>query len=179
MATQIVFETHSISEDNERGIASGWWDSKLSARGRVLARDLGGRRRADGIQTVFASDLGRATETARIAFEGLPTPILYDWRLRECDYGEKNGQPATELHRNRRCFIDEPYPGGESWRQAIHRVGCFLGDLHLRWEDSRVLVIGHVATRWAFDCLIAGAALEDVMAADFAWQEGWEYQVEW
>lgn len=118
-------------------------------------------------------------ETARIAFEGLPAPILYDWRLRECDYGEKNGQPATELIRNLRRYLDEPYPGGERWRQAIHRVGRFLGDLHLRWEDSRVLVIGHVATRWAFDCLIAGAALEDVMAADFAWQEGWEYQVEW
>ena len=91
MVTQLVFETHSISEDNERGIASGWYHSKLSERGRSLARELGERRRADGIQAVFTSDLGRAVETATIAFEGSGVPILCDWRLRECDYGERNG----------------------------------------------------------------------------------------
>jgi 2,3-bisphosphoglycerate-dependent phosphoglycerate mutase len=177
MFTQVVFETHAISEDNERGVASGWHHSRLSARGRVLARELGERRRADGIQAVFTSDLRRAVETARIAFEGLPTPILCDWRLRECDYGEKNGQPVAELHRDRRRFLDEPYPGGESWRQAVHRVGRFLGDLHLRWEGARVLVIGHVATHWAFDHLLNGIALEELVAADFGWREGWEYRV--
>jgi broad specificity phosphatase PhoE len=110
MVTQIVFETHSISEDNDRGVASGWRESRLSARGRLLARRLGERRCADGIQAVFTSDLRRAAETARIAFEGSSMPILYDWRLRECDYGEKSGRPATEVHRDRRRFLDEPYP---------------------------------------------------------------------
>ena len=179
MVTQIVFETHSISEDNNRGVASGWRDSRLSARGRSLARRLGERRRTDGIQAVFTSDLSRAAETARIAFEDSSMPILYDWRLRECDYGEKNGQPSTEVHRDRRRFLDEPYPGGESWRQAVHRVGRLLGDLPLRWEGSRVLVIGHVATRFAFDHLLDGVALEDLLDADFGWREGWEYRVEW
>ena len=39
-------------------------------------------------------------------------------------------------------------PGGESWRQATDRVGRFLQDLRLRWSDFRILVVGHVATRW-------------------------------
>jgi broad specificity phosphatase PhoE len=86
-------------------------------------------------------------ETARIAFGETSTPILADWRLRECDYGDLKGQPAAELHRNRRLYLDTPYSGGESWRQAVHRVGCFLNDLSLRWEGARILVIGHVATR--------------------------------
>jgi len=34
MVTQLVFETHSWSEDNERGITSGWYDSRLSERGQ-------------------------------------------------------------------------------------------------------------------------------------------------
>ena len=34
-------------------------------------------------------------------------------RLRECDYGALNGQPATDLHRERRRYLDTPYPGGE------------------------------------------------------------------
>ena len=52
----IVFETHSISEDNERGIASGWNDCRLSARGRGLAVELGARRRDDGLDAVFSPD---------------------------------------------------------------------------------------------------------------------------
>jgi alpha-ribazole phosphatase/probable phosphoglycerate mutase len=34
-----------------------------------------------------------------------------------------------------------------------------------------------VATRWALDHYLIGVPLETLVAADFAWQEGWEYQV--
>jgi broad specificity phosphatase PhoE len=176
--TQIVFETHSISEDNEAGLASGWGDCPLSARGRLLAAQLGERRAADGLQAVFTSDLGRAVETARLAFAGGSLPILCDWRLRECDYGALNGRPAAEVHGDRSLYLDRPYPGGESWRQAVQRVGRFLGDLRLRWEGERVLVIGHVATRWAFEHFLNGVSLEELAIAPFAWQPGWEYRVE-
>ena len=175
MGISIVFETHSISEDNERGIATGWHPGRLSQEGRRLAVELGNRRRNDGIQTIFASDLRRAIETVEIALGDTAIPILHDWRLRECDYGDKNGMPALELHRNRRHYLDEPYPHGESWRQAIRRVGGFLEDLHFRWEGRRVLVVGHVATRWAFEHYINNMAIEDLVEADFGWQEGWEY----
>ena len=40
----IVFETHSITEDNERGIATGWRPGRLSARGREPTAELGQRR---------------------------------------------------------------------------------------------------------------------------------------
>ena len=51
----------------------------------------------------------------------------------------------------------------------------FLDDLPSRWDGQRVLVIGHVATRWALDHVLGGVPLEDLAAADFAWQPGWEY----
>jgi broad specificity phosphatase PhoE len=177
MGIQIVFETHSISEDNEHAIATGWRDGQLSARGRILAGELGARRCNDGIQAVFTSDLGRAVETARIAFAQTHIPVLLDWRLRECDYGALNGQPAADLRRDRGRYADTPYPGGESWRQAVARVGRFLPDLRLRWEGTRVLLIGHTATRWALDHVITGISLEELMAEDFTWREGWEYQL--
>lgn len=177
MGIQIVFETHAISEDNEHGIATGWHDGQLSERGRRLAGELGARRRHDGLQAVFTSDLGRAVETARIAFGPTPIPILADWRLRECDYGTLNGQPAVDLHRDRRRYLDTPYPDGESWRQAIARVGRVLPDLRLRWEGARVLIIGHVATRWALEHLLNRVPLEELIVAEFHWREGWEYQL--
>ncbi|MFC8846027.1 MULTISPECIES: histidine phosphatase family protein [unclassified Micromonospora] len=178
MSTRIVFETHSWSADNDRGVATGWLPGRLSVRGRALAAELGDRRRGDGIAAVFTSDLRRAVETAEIAFGGAGIPILHDWRLRECDYGARNGTPAAELHRGRAEHLDSPYPGGESWRQAVLRAGRFLDDVPLRWDGRRILVIGHVATRWALDHLLDGVGLEELITADFAWREGWEYDTD-
>ncbi|MFF5077178.1 histidine phosphatase family protein [Actinoplanes sp. NPDC000266] len=175
MSTEIVFETHSWSEDNDRGIATGWFPGRLSPKGRELAAELGARRHDDGIAAVFTSDLRRAAETAEIAFAGTTIPILHDWRLRECDYGTLNGAPAATL--NKRAHIDVPFPEGESWRQAVHRAGRFLTDIPTRWSGTRILVIGHVATRWALDHLIDGVPLEELATADFHWREGWEYQI--
>jgi 2,3-bisphosphoglycerate-dependent phosphoglycerate mutase len=175
MAVEVVFETHSLSVDNERGVATGWLDGRLSERGRELARELGERRRSDGIAAVFTSDLGRAVETAEIAFAGTGIPVFRDARLRECDYGELNGMPVARLDEERARRIDDPFPGGESWRQAVARVGEFLDELPARWDGQRVLVIGHVATRWGLDHYVDGTPLEELVAAPFAWREGWLY----
>jgi 2,3-bisphosphoglycerate-dependent phosphoglycerate mutase len=177
VATAIVFETHSISEDNERGTASGWAHSRLSPRGRALAAELGERRRDDGLAAVFASDLRRAVETAELAFPAGEPPVLLDWRLRECDYGDANGSPAEVHVRTRADHVDVPYPGGESWRQATDRVARWLADLPLRWDGARVLVVGHVATRWALEHHLGGVPLEELAVRDFAWQEGWEFRL--
>ncbi len=176
-AVSVVFETHSITEDNERGIATGWLPGRLSAQGRSLAHQLGERRRDDGIVAVFSSDLGRAMETASIAFESA-VPVLYDWRLRECDYGELNGTSAGQLHAQLATYLDRPYPRGESWQQAVARVGRFLADLPLRWAGTRVLIIGHIATRWGLEHFLNGVSLEALAAAPFRWQEGWEYRLD-
>jgi 2,3-bisphosphoglycerate-dependent phosphoglycerate mutase len=177
VAIELVFETHSTTEDNEEGRATGWLPGKLSQQGRVQARQLGVRRKDDDIAAVFSSDLARAMETASLAFAESEVSMLYDWRLRECDYGRCNGMAADQLRDSRRDYLDRPYPGGESWRQAIARVERFLGDLPLRWSDQRVLVIGHVATRWGLEHLINGVKLEDLAAERFQWQAGWEYIV--
>jgi 2,3-bisphosphoglycerate-dependent phosphoglycerate mutase len=177
MAVQVVFETHSTSVDNERGIATGWLGGELSAAGREQARVLGERRRTDGIDVVIASDLQRAVETARIAFCGSGIPILLDWRLRECDYGTMNGMPRAELEAELRRRLDEPFPEGESWRQAVARVERFLDELAATRDGQRVVVVGHVATRWAMDHVVRGIPLEELVDASFAWREGWEYSL--
>jgi 2,3-bisphosphoglycerate-dependent phosphoglycerate mutase len=172
---QIVFETHSTSEDNERGIATGWLGGKLSATGRAQAGELGERRRSDGVDVVVSSDLNRAVETARIAFGSSGIPVLLDWRLRECNYGAMNGMPRAQLEAERSRRLDEPFPGGESWRDAVARVVLCLRELAGDRGGQRVVLIGHVATRWALDHHAVGIPLEQLAAAPFAWQPGWEY----
>jgi 2,3-bisphosphoglycerate-dependent phosphoglycerate mutase len=177
VAIEVVFETHATTVDNEQGRATGWWPGQLSEQGQAQARELGQRRRRDQIAVVFSSDLARAAQTASIAFAGTSVPVLHDWRLRECDYGQRTGMPVAELHASRREHLDRPYPGGESWRQAVTRVGRFLADLPLRWNGQRVLVIGHVATRWGLDHYLGGVPLEELAGQDFAWQAGWQYHL--
>jgi 2,3-bisphosphoglycerate-dependent phosphoglycerate mutase len=175
MGVHVVYETHSTTEDNEQGIATGWLGGKLSPGGRRQARQLGERRQGDELDVVVASDLNRAVETAQIAFAGSGVPVRLDWRLRECNYGSMNGLPRPRLDAERRRPLDEPFPEGESWREAIERVTCFLNELGEDGQGQRVLLIGHIATRWALDCLVHGTALEVLLRAPFRWREGWEY----
>jgi broad specificity phosphatase PhoE len=177
MSVAVVFETHATSVDNEEGFATGWLGGTLSDVGREQAQSLGRRRRNDGVDVVIASDLNRAVETARIAFGGTGIPVRLDWRLRECDYGEMNGMPRSLLETERRARLDAPFPGGESWREAVARVAGLFDELTHTSDGQRVCLIGHVATRWALDHVVNGVRLEDLVDAPFAWQEGWEYSL--
>jgi broad specificity phosphatase PhoE len=175
VAVAVVFETHSLTTDNQAGVATGWLDGQLSQQGRALASELGRRRRNDNLAAVFASDLGRAVQTVELAFGGLGIPVHLDARLRECDYGAWNGMPVWWLERERTQRISRPFPGGESYLQVVGRVAGFLEELARDWDGARVLLVGHTATRWALDHLLAGAALADLAVAPFGWQEGWSY----
>ena len=175
---ELIYESHSTTVDNEEGRATGWLPGTLSAAGREQARALGARRRQDGLDAVFTSDLARAVETARIAFEGSEIPLFLDWRLRECNYGELNGRPVAELDPVKASRVDTPYPGGESYRQVVERVASFLADLERSFDRGRVLVISHASPHWAIQNLLLGRPLEQLVVEPFEWQDGWLYRLD-
>ena len=177
MAVSLIYETHSLTEDNERGLATGWLPGKLSAAGRELAAEMGRRRHDDRVSAVFSSDLGRALETVEIAFGASTIPRFADWRLRECDYGILNGAPVADLAPLRLSAIDRPFPGGQSYSDVVANTRSFLADLGRTFDGRRVLIVAHSANKWALDVVLEGKRLEDLVAADFGWQEGWEYSV--
>jgi broad specificity phosphatase PhoE len=172
MPTTLIYETHATTIDNERGTATGWLPGELSAEGQRQAVLLGERRR--DVDVVFSSDLRRAVQTVELS--GLTAPHFIDWRLRECDYGVFNGTPARGLA-PRRHRIDEPFPGGQSYREVVELTRSFLGDIKRLYDGRTVLVVAHSANRWALQHLLAEAALEDLVDAPFDWQPGWVYQV--
>jgi 2,3-bisphosphoglycerate-dependent phosphoglycerate mutase len=172
----VLFETHSWSEDNEAGVATGWLPGTLSVRGLEAARALGERHRSLPPDVVYTSDLHRAVQTAELAFGGHGPPIVKDHRLRECDYGRLNGSPVHVVHGDRSQYLASPYPQGESWQMAVDRVAGFIEELR-HTSASRVVVIGHVATRWAFQHAVDGVPLESLLDEEFDWQPGWEYDL--
>ena len=175
MAVAIIYETHSLTTDNEAGMATGWLPGQLSAEGRRLARELGQRHRGGDVAAVFVSDLARAVETATIAFAGSGIPIHRDARLRECNYGDLNGMPVARLVAERARHIDEPFPGGQSYRDVAAAMADFLRDLAAHWDGRTVVVIAHSANKWALDHLLLGVPLADLVDAPFGWREGWRY----
>ena len=174
----LVYETHATSTHNEQGIATGWLQGELSQRGRALARDLGRRRREDGIAAVFTSDLRRAIETAEIAFAESDLPVHEDDRLRECNYGDLNGKPVEQVKAIRFERIDVPFPKGESYMDVVVRTHDFLADLLCEHDGARILLIAHSANRWAIEHLLHGKPLAEVIEEPFVWQDGWEYQLD-
>jgi 2,3-bisphosphoglycerate-dependent phosphoglycerate mutase len=175
MAVEVVYETHSITVDNETGHATGWLPGELSEAGREAAAGLGARRRDDGLAAVYTSDLRRAVDTAEIAFAGSALPIIREPRLRECNYGALNGRLRDEVHA---YGVDDRYPDGETWREAIERVRGFLAELASTRDGERVLVIGHMSAWYALESLTKHLPPEDVLGTRMDWQEGWEYRLD-
>jgi len=178
VTVELVYETHSITEDNEQGIATGWRPGRLSDQGRRLAVELGQRRPADGFAAVYSSDLARALQTAELAYGGSAVSVRVDARLRECDYGSLNGSPVTELERVRLTHIEVPFPGGgQSYREVVEATTSFLDDVRRDHDGERVLVIAHSANRWALQHLLDGTPLEQLVSEPFNWRPGWEWTI--
>jgi broad specificity phosphatase PhoE len=175
---RLYFEFHCTSEDNELGIASGHSDPPLSSLGEEQAEDLGRRYAGRKIDAVYCSDLLRAAQTAAIAFPQEEIPVKADQRLRECDYGKLNGSPVREVHDDLLARLDYEYPDGESYRQAVARVGEALEDIKGRHENEAVVIIGHRATYYALEHLVKGTALETMLAEQWTWMPEWHWEAD-
>lgn len=173
----VLFESHATSVDNEAGLASGWFDVALSAKGEEQARSLGVRRRDDDLAVVFCSDLVRSFRTAEIAFRDRPLPIVRDARLRECSYGTLTRHPVQEIDEGRAAHAAAPFPDGESYQQVVERVSAWLTETTAGFGGQTVLVIGHRATFDALEHLVNDVPLHEAVAAPWQWQPGWTYRI--
>jgi broad specificity phosphatase PhoE len=71
--------------------------------------------------------------------------------------------------------IEDPFPGGQSYRQVVDATSEFLHDLATDWDGRRVLVIAHSANKWALGCLLSGIPIEELVGAPAQWREGRHY----
>lgn len=165
MRVTLLFATHSTSEDNEAGVASGHADTPLSVRGAEQARQLGQRLSDVLLDLVVCSDLQRSWRTAEIAFQDRNVPVRRDERLREIDYGDMTQAPRGLVEAQRTSRIERPFHGGESYRQAIQRHWRLFDELALRHASQRVLLIGHGVTYAALEHLCSGLPLHDAVRA--------------
>lgn len=176
---KITYFVHSITKDNEKGLATGWLQGDLADEGIKRAKALQADLRSRKFDAVFCSDLKRAIDSTDLFFDK-QFPIFYDWRLRECNYGDLDGTPAKDFKKNREQeYIDTPYKNGESYKQVEKRIQSFLKDLESNFDYQHIAIVAHQAPQLALDAILKGQSWEQAIDADWrkdqAWQPGWEY----
>jgi len=173
----LIFESHSTTKDNEAGTAAGWYDVELSDVGMQQAKELGQRYAGQAFDAVFCSDLQRSYKTAELAFGGAFS-VIQDERLRECNYGDLNRAPKTQIDAMKHRAITEPFPNGESYQDTSSRMKAFIDDLKANHDGKRVMIIGHRATQYGLEEWVNHVPLEEAVMAPWQWQPGWEYVIE-
>lgn len=181
MSVTITYFVHGTTIDNENEISSGWSDAELSPLGVEQSIALRDQTKGMRFDAVFCSDLKRATDSAKLAWEGV-YPIIPDSRLRECNYGTLNGAPSSivEPMQEEEC-IAKPFPDGESYEDVKARIADFLEFLRTNYDGKHVAVVGHKAPQLSLDVLLKGKTWKQALAEDWrktrSWQAGWDYVV--
>lgn len=149
---RLTLVRHGQSIGNAENRLQGQSDYPLSERGRAQARALAQRWKTAGVvfDTVIASPLARAFETAQILAQGLGLPPVEPEALwMERDNGKRTGMTWEEVQQN---YPDPPFStpyepvaetGEGDWAlylrggQALHRV--------LLRPPGRFLIVSHGA----------------------------------
>jgi len=130
---------------------------------------------------VFCSDLQRAHNSAKLAWDGIYT-IIPDARLRECNYGKLNDASSAivEPMQEEECITNR-FPEGESYEDVKARIADFLEFLKKNYDGKSVAIVAHKAPQLALDVLLKGKTWEEAFAKDRRktkqWRPGWEYVV--
>ncbi len=180
MSVKITYFVHGTTTDNEQGVSSGWSDALLSEEGIGLTKKAKDQMKPLKYDAVFCSDLTRAFESAKILF-GENTEIIKDARLRECNYGDLNGESSAVVEPMQETKIHTPFPNGESYKDVENRLGSFIEMLRSDYNGKRVAIVAHKGPQLALDVVLVGKTWEQAFAEDWRkvgkWQAGWEYEI--
>jgi broad specificity phosphatase PhoE len=181
MAIKITYFVHGTTPDNEQHISSGWKDVELSELGRKQAIELKDLTKDMKFDVVFCSDLKRAHDSAKLAWEGM-FEIIPDARLRECNYGDLNGSPSDIVEPMQEDeTITKPFPNGESYEDVKARMADFVAFLKKNYDGKHIAIVAHKAPQISLDVLLKDKTWKQALAKDWrktkAWRPGWEYEV--
>ncbi len=176
----ITYFVHGTTYDNEMGISSGSFDVELSELGVKQAKELREQTVNKKFDAIFSSDLKRASDSARYAFEGR-APIILDKRLRECDYGTYNGKPSTIVEPLQEKSTEKRFPEGECYEDVKERVEDLLRFLKKEYDGKSIAIVSHKGPQLALDVLLRGKTWDEAFSEDwrktYAWRAGWSYEL--
>lgn len=152
MPTTLTYFVHSTTADNQNGITSGWNDLPLSEIGIQQSHELREALKGRTFDVIISSDFLRARQTVEIVFPDHPH-IIYDARLRECNYGDMNGQPASIVEPLQES-VSTSFPNGESYEDVKLRIEDLLRYIHAEHNGKSIAFISSKAPQIVLDVLL-------------------------
>jgi len=162
VTTTVLLARHGETDWNRAGRFQGHADPPLNERGHEQARELAEALSTQPIAAVYASDLRRAAETARIVADRLALPLSLRRELREVDVGEFTGLTRAEIDARwpeaQRRYEERGYGwvDGETLDAMSTRAHAALLEIARAHPDQTVLVVGHGGTVRAMLALVDG-----------------------
>lgn len=112
----------------------------------------------------YTSSMRRQRETCELLFADTPIPIVVDERLRQIDNGPHYTGMNFDLgKRDYLAFIDEPFPGGESFRDFAERVREFLDETVKQHGEHMVITAGWRLSPAIFAHVCRGMSLAEAI----------------
>ena len=181
MSVKITYFVHGTTTDNEKDLPTGWAQGELSDLGRRQAKDLGKVVNDKKFEVVFCSDLKRAVESAELGF-GDKYQIIQDQRLREADYGDYTQRADLDFKDRLVDFVDQPFPGGESYRDVEKRLRDFCDYLQDNYDGKHIAIVAHQAPQLALEVILNRKTWLEAIKEDWRltklWQPGWDYKIQ-
>ena len=151
LVTRILAVRHGETAWNRDTRIQGHTDIELNDHGRWQAHRLADALRDEPLAACYASDLGRALETARAVARHHDLPVHTHAGLRERCFGRFEGHTWAELETRypeesmawRKRVPDFAPAGGESLLQLRERVVRTVTELAARHPGEQVLMVAH------------------------------------
>ena len=178
MKTNLIYFVHGTTYDNANKKCSGWKQIELNDLGREQAANLGKINSKIKFDVIFTSDLVRAIESANIAFPNVPK--IQDKRLRECNYGDLDGEDKNLIVYEK--HVNESFPNGESLKDVEKRIKSLIDDILKDYKGKTIGIVAHRAPQLAFEVITKNISWEEANKNDWRktvdWQPGWEYNID-
>ena len=178
MSIKIIYFVHGTTTDNEIHRAAGWNEAELSKKGIEQSKALRAKVNLDEIDLVISSDLKRAVDSAKNIFED-DKQIVLDSRIRECNYGNLNGEDSSKIKYEN--HVDVRFPNGESLIDVESRVKDLCEELLKKHDGETIAFVSHKAPQLALDVITKNISWEDAINNDWrktkACQPGWIYEL--
>ncbi|GMU40271.1 MAG: phosphoglycerate mutase [Chloroflexota bacterium] len=168
MTTRLYLARHAETDANANGETQGWRDVPLNARGREQARVMAEAFRARPLAAIYASDTGRARDTAAAIAAPHGLEVRADPRLREMDQGLLDGLTGEQLRHEHATFLqrwrdedpaDLRMPEGETLREVQERMVAAVEAMAAAHPDASVLAVSHNLASKALLCHALGIPL--------------------
>jgi len=168
--TKLLLVRHGQTLWNHVARYQGHTDIDLSDTGRTQAKLLSMRLAGVSLQAVYASDLRRALDTARIIAEPHDLAVQALPQLREINFGAWEGLTFKEIKAGYSEIADSWHaspgsvriPDGETFQELMERAYGAVTDLAKRHDPGTVAVVTHGGAIRAIVCALLDIDLNKV-----------------